>query len=242
VGVVTQMKSFKFYFGIKLGQIIFGHCDNLSRTLQHSEITAAEGQSTTSLTVSALESIRSEEMFNLFWDKVMKEIQNVDVGQPVLPRARKVPKRFETSRSVSSHPDSPKSFYRIVYFEVLDLVINAIKDRFDQPGYEMYKNLQEVLLKASHCEEYSSKLQTVMGFYGNDFEPTQFSAQLQLLSAHFRSLGKQEKVSFKDIAEHLQSLSPAAQKLYSQVIVAVSLVVVMPATNAASDRSFFFLA
>ena len=102
----------------------------------------------------------------------------------------------------------------------------------------MYKNLEELLLKASHGEEYSNELQIVMGFYGNDFEPTQFSAQLQLLSAHFRSLDKQEKVSFKDIVEHLQSLSPAAQKLYSQVIVAVSLVLVMPATNAASKRSF----
>ena len=103
-----------------------------------------------------------------------------------------------------------------------------------QPGYEMSKNLHEVLLKASY---YSNELQTVMGFYGNDFEPTQFLGQLQLLSAHFRSLGKQEKVSF-DIVEHLQSLSPAAQMLYSQVIVAVSLVLVMPATNAASERSF----
>jgi len=25
-GVVTQMKSFKFYFEVKLGQIVFGHC------------------------------------------------------------------------------------------------------------------------------------------------------------------------------------------------------------------------
>ena len=63
---------------------MFGHCDNLSSTLQNSEITAAEGQSTASLT------IRSEEMFDLFWDKVMKEIQNVDVGQPVLPSTQEV--------------------------------------------------------------------------------------------------------------------------------------------------------
>ena len=57
------------------------------------------------------------------------------------------------------------------------------------------------------------------------------------MSAHFR----QEKVTFKDIVERLQLLSVAAQKLYSQVIVAVSLVLVIPAMNAASERSFSFL-
>jgi len=99
----------------------------------------------------------------------MKEIHNVDVGQAVLSRAQKIPIKFETGQSVYYHPDSPKFFYRVSYFEVLDLFISAIKDRFDQPGYKMYKNLQEVLLNASRGKEYSNELQTVTGFYRNDF-------------------------------------------------------------------------
>ena len=47
------------------------------------------------------------------------------------------------------------------YFEALDL---AIKGKFDQAGYKMYINLQEILLKASNGYDYSNELQTVTDF------------------------------------------------------------------------------
>ena len=43
---------------IKHGEIIFGHCDNPNRTLQHTELSVAEGQSVAALTVSTLQSFR----------------------------------------------------------------------------------------------------------------------------------------------------------------------------------------
>jgi len=109
---------------------MFGHCEPFVAAFRN-KCCSRPVNSFTDCTSSRI--YLHEEMFALFWDKVMKEIQNSDVGQPVLPRAGKISRRFETGRSVSSRP---KSFYRVVYFEVLDLVINAIKDRFDQPGYE----------------------------------------------------------------------------------------------------------
>ena len=54
IGVLSQMRSFQYYFGVKLGQLIFGHCDNLSHTLQHKDLLAAEGQSVAALTLTAL--------------------------------------------------------------------------------------------------------------------------------------------------------------------------------------------
>ena len=48
----------------------------------------------------------------------------------------------------------------------------------------------------------------------------------------------QGKVTFKDIVEYLQSLSAAQCNLHSQVVGLVTLVLVMPATNATSERSF----
>ena len=91
IGVLAQMKLFQYFFGIKLWEIIFGHCDNLSRTLQHTELSAAEGQSIAALTVSTLQSICTDEMFNLFWAKIEIESKEIDVDEPQLPRARKAP-------------------------------------------------------------------------------------------------------------------------------------------------------
>ena len=49
IGVLIQMRSFQYYFGVKLGQLIFGHCDNLIQTLQHKDLSAAEGQVSSSI-------------------------------------------------------------------------------------------------------------------------------------------------------------------------------------------------
>ena len=34
-----------------------------------------------------------------------------------------------------------------VYYEVLDHAVAAVQDRFDQPGYRMYQNLQEMIIQ-----------------------------------------------------------------------------------------------
>ena len=55
VGVQAQMEKFQFYFGVALGELIFRHADSLSKTLQSSKISAAEGQRVAELTVETLE-------------------------------------------------------------------------------------------------------------------------------------------------------------------------------------------
>ena len=46
IGVASQMRKFEFYFGIYLGEMILRHSDNLSKTLQKKDLSAAEGQHT----------------------------------------------------------------------------------------------------------------------------------------------------------------------------------------------------
>ena len=54
-GVASQMKGFDFFYGVSLGQLILRHSDNLSRTLQRADISVAEGQEVTRLTVTTTE-------------------------------------------------------------------------------------------------------------------------------------------------------------------------------------------
>ena len=55
--------------------------------------------------------------------------------------------------------------YRVAYFEAIDLAIATIKDRFDQPWYAMYHNLQDLRLKATRGLDYSNELQSVCSLY-----------------------------------------------------------------------------
>jgi len=50
-----------------------------------------------------------------------------------------------------------KSYYRQQYFEAIDLVVNSIKDRFDQPGYRIYRNLEQLLLKSCQNEDITAE-------------------------------------------------------------------------------------
>ena len=45
IDIETQMLTYNFLFGISLGILILQHSDNLSKSLQHDTITAAEWQS-----------------------------------------------------------------------------------------------------------------------------------------------------------------------------------------------------
>ena len=40
-----------------------------------------------------------------------------------------------------------------LYYEAIDLVIKAITERLDQPGYQIYRNLQDVILNTDIEDE-----------------------------------------------------------------------------------------
>ena len=50
--------------------------------------------------------------------------------------------------------------------------MNCIRNRFDQLGYKVYRNFQELLLKASTMEDYEEEYAFVTKFYGSDFDPS----------------------------------------------------------------------
>ena len=143
-GVQSQMNTFNFLFGALLGELVLRHTDNLSRTLQN-EFSAAEGQHTASLVADMLETLRNDD---LFWAKVGRLSDQFDL-EPQLPRKRRAPKWYETGLAEAEFHEDPKAYYRQHYYEAFDLVINCIKERFDQPGYEVYCKLEKLLVKAA---------------------------------------------------------------------------------------------
>ena len=142
VGVNAQMQTFDFLFGVSLGNLLH-HTDNLSKELQLKSISAAEGQRLATLTLDVLRSLRDKGKFELFYSKVLQDQVRFDIQPPSLPRKRKMPRWFETSASSGDFHSSAEDHYRQIYYEALDFVIQAVTDRFDQPGYRVYYNLQD---------------------------------------------------------------------------------------------------
>ena len=81
-GVAAQMVKFDYFFGISLGQLILQHSDNLSKTLQEVDMSAAEGQAVTAMTVSTLKSLRNDVSFDVFWKKITASAEYLNVSKP----------------------------------------------------------------------------------------------------------------------------------------------------------------
>ena len=233
-GVASQMQCFDFFFGLVLGENLLRHTDNLSRTLQKS-CSASEGQAVADMTKRTLLGIRSEQCFDLFWEKVNRMAGEVDISDPVLPRKRKVPQCFEEGSAPPEFHSTPKDLYRQVYYEALDLLVQAIGDRFDQSGYKTYCCLEALILKVVKREDFSEELKTVLDVYGSDLSASNLQIQLEILSSNIESGRTMDIV---DVKKHLQQLSSAEKTLLSEVILVMKLILVMPATNATSERSF----
>ena len=66
-GVDVNMHTFDYVFKVYLGELIFGHSDNLSKSLQNPNLSDVDGWCTANATVEALKSIKNDENFELFW-------------------------------------------------------------------------------------------------------------------------------------------------------------------------------
>ena len=153
-GVQAHMMKFSFFFGLVLGHSLLKHADNLSATLQTSSLSAADGQKIAAMTVKALQKMRSDEAFLLFWNRVLSLADEKEVEKPCLPQKRKPPARFEVGSSVPHSPKSPEDLYRVTYYEGLDLIVQSITDRFNQKDYDVYIQSEELLLKAAKRKDY----------------------------------------------------------------------------------------
>ena len=76
------MKSFDFFFGIRLGYLLLWHSDNLSASLQSPDLSVADGQSISRGTVSVLESLKDEDSYLMFWKRCLNEAAKNGVNDP----------------------------------------------------------------------------------------------------------------------------------------------------------------
>ena len=80
------MKTFDFLFYLELAIILYSQTDALSQALQDKTITLLEGKTLAKGTTQYLRDIRNENMFNLFYAKVLKRQHQLCISNPKFPR------------------------------------------------------------------------------------------------------------------------------------------------------------
>ena len=122
------------------------------------QMSAAEGQHLAKMTLDVLKSIRQPEHFESFYQRVLLRQQQLDIGLPSLPQKHHTPRHLEVGSSDGDFHNSVEDHYRAIYYEALDLVTMGITNRFDQPGYKVYRNIEDLILKVCQRKQYDEEL------------------------------------------------------------------------------------
>ena len=216
IGCEAQMKSFDFFFGLQFGERIYCHTDNLSKTLQKTSMSAVSGQRLAKMTKTVLQDMRTDEAFDKFYDVILiKKNKHSSIPEPSLPRRRRAPARFEIGTGNPSYPDTPKDYYRRIYFEGLDGIIAAIHERFNQPSFIAYLNLESLLLKALNSEDYSDSLRYLNDNYSDDVDVTALKAELPIFKI---LLSGSEVDCFENVLRKVQEMPKTDRAMIGQII------------------------
>ena len=94
----------------------------------------------------------------------------------------------------------------------------------------MLQKLEAVLVEQNLCTEIA---QDIAEFYGDDLHQDRFKVQLRALHCSYTDLN-----DLTSIISYLRTSNKVENEFYSEVIKVAKLILVMPATNALSERSF----
>ena len=121
-------EDFSFFFGPHISHRLFSHTDNLSKTLQAKKLSATTGQKLARLTIDTLQSLRNNESFKAFYDVILIKAKELEsLSEPVLPRKRRAPSRYEVGIGEPHYPNTARDLYRCIFYEALDTIKSAIK-------------------------------------------------------------------------------------------------------------------
>ena len=108
--------------------------------------------------------------------------QDLRIGMPELPRYRRPPARIDDG-SQPHQFSTPQGYYRQIYYQACDLLLQELADRFDQSEFlPEVLGLESLLLKAANGGNCESELESVQnGCFASDLKLPSLEKQLPLL-------------------------------------------------------------
>ena len=240
LGVQAQMMTFDYFYGFRLGILLLRHSDNLNAPLQTKNLCVAETQTIAKHTVATLQKMRTDENCHQFWEDVKQKATKLDVDAPKLSRKRRALTRIEEffgGKAAPEYANDAISQYRRIYFESLDCIINSIENLVDQEDFRTYVNLEHLLLKAAKGDVFIQEYNDAMAIYGSDFDENRFQVQLEALQEYCTNLDG--NIDIRSVTDTLWNLT--VQSRLGEVFKLSKLILVLPATNATSERTFSLL-
>ena len=180
-GYLATMDKFSTYFGIKLSYLLFSATEQLSMTLQGQDTTIQEAVSGAHLAIKFLENQRNDDKFDRFYSRIVEDSKELTT-EPVLPRYKRPPRRFDEGSTQGHRFEDAKCCFRQQYFEALDTASGELEKRFQQTrGMPVAAALERTLLQACNNRDSILDIPEEIKLYSKEIDVERLKLQLQML-------------------------------------------------------------
>ena len=139
------------------------------------------------------------------------------------------------SRSEAHHPTTSRDHYRKQFYQAIDVLISSVCDRFDQPSFLVFENLESLLIKTLKGEETSGEMKIAREKYATDVNMSDLNVEL----ATFKVLMNDKQIEhFHDLLKEMRLLENPEKKLLVNVCKICRILAVNPASSATAERTF----
>ena len=148
-----------------------------------------------------------------------------------MPRRTRAPRRIEIGTGEPTYPVTAQVYYRRIYFEAIDLMMNAIAidQRFDQPSFDTYAKMESLLIKTLNSQDKSEELKFMEKQYNDDVNISVLTSQMEILQVLLKNGGY---FCFDGIIVKIKELANPEREMIKEVITLCKLILVNPATSA----------
>ena len=155
-----------------------------------------------------------------------------------MPRKKRTSARIEEclGRSAAPEFDDGISLQKNI-LRVLGLYNQCHRNRIDLEDFKTYIKLENLLLKAANGSDFHIEYNDVMALYDSDFYGIRFHVQLITLSEYCKE--PVDTASVRTVTEVLRNIE--VRNHLCEVYKLAKFIMVMPATNSTSDRTFSLL-
>ena len=119
--------------------------------------------------------------------------------------------------------------------EAIDAIINSVKDRFEQPGFQVFGQVEQLLLKSIRKNSAVDEMETLQANFKGDYDPNFLMTELELLPV---LSGSSNQSTLEMSSKSSKSLSYEKPGLIRNAVVIIKIVLTNGATSATPERSF----
>ena len=228
-GFARNMDSFGFWFGVSLASLLFAMTNPVAKAVQSSSATVA---SNIRLVKHLEEAVRARrDKFQAFWDSSTAQSAELDIEPPRLKRATRPPRRLDGG-APPHHPASAEDAYRRIFYAAVDSLAATLRSRYESGDESLLATAEEALLTGGRAA--TQETARVFGL-----NHSRLSLHVEMLRDICSRRGSRVS-NMRDMMELLLG-DPTLLDLLPEVSQLVRLMLTVPATSCASERSFSLL-